>query len=161
MTLVSTVGGAAGPLYGTLLPARWARRPRQRTTLTTAEWAGVVSAGVAGVQMRGKAEPGDKTMVDALLPAAEALRTAAGSGATLPAACRAAADAAAEGMRRDDAAGRAQGPRQLPGRAQRRAPGPGRDVVVAAAGDRGEVFGGAALRRRGDAAAGGDAGVDG
>ncbi len=72
----------------------------QRTTLTAAEWAGVVSAGVAGVQMRGKAEAGDKTMVDALLPAAEALRTAAGSGATLPAACRAAADAAAEGMRR-------------------------------------------------------------
>ncbi len=99
MTLVSTVGGAAGPLYGTLL-LEMGKAAAQRTTLTAAEWAGVVSAGVAGVQMRGKAEAGDKTMVDALLPAAEALRTAAGSGATLPAACRAAADAAAEGMRR-------------------------------------------------------------
>jgi phosphoenolpyruvate---glycerone phosphotransferase subunit DhaL len=49
--------------------------------------------------MRGKAEPGDKTMVDALLPAAAALRSAAGSGASLGAAARAAADAAAEGMR--------------------------------------------------------------
>ena len=99
MTLVSTVGGAAGPLYGTLL-LEMGKAAAQRTTLTAAEWAGVVNAGVAGVQMRGKAEAGDKTMVDALLPAAEALRTAAGSGATLPAACRAAADAAAEGMRR-------------------------------------------------------------
>ena len=98
MTLVSTVGGAAGPLYGTLF-LEMGKAAGERTTLTAAEWAGVVSAGVAGVQMRGKAEAGDKTMVDALLPAAEALRAAAGSGASLPAACRAAADAAAEGMR--------------------------------------------------------------
>jgi dihydroxyacetone kinase-like protein len=99
MTLVSTVGGAAGPLYGTLF-LEMGKAAAERTTLTAAEWAGVVSAGVAGVQMRGKADPGDKTMVDALLPAAEALRAAAGSGASLPAACRAAADSAADGMRR-------------------------------------------------------------
>jgi len=98
MTLVSTVGGAAGPLYGTLF-LEMGKAAADRTTLTPAEWAGVVSAGVAGVQRRGKAEAADKTMVDALLPAAEALRTAAGSGASLAAACRAAADAAAEGMR--------------------------------------------------------------
>ncbi len=49
--------------------------------------------------MRGKAEAGDKTMVDALLPAAAALREAAGSGASLGAAARAAADAAAAGVR--------------------------------------------------------------
>lgn len=98
MTLVSKVGGAAGPLYGTLF-LEMGKAAAERTTLTAAEWTGVVSAGVAGVQMRGKAEAGDKTMVDALLPAAEALRAAAGSGASLPAACRAAADAAAEGMR--------------------------------------------------------------
>jgi phosphoenolpyruvate---glycerone phosphotransferase subunit DhaL len=98
MTLVSTVGGAAGPLYGTLF-LEMGKAAAERTTLTTAEWAGVVSAGVAGVQMRGKAEPGDKTMVDALLPAVGALRAAGGSGATLPGASRAAADAAADGMR--------------------------------------------------------------
>jgi phosphoenolpyruvate---glycerone phosphotransferase subunit DhaL len=98
MTLVSTVGGAAGPLYGTLF-LEMGKAAAQRTTLTAAEWAGVVSAGVAGVQLRGKAEAGDKTMVDALLPAAEALRAAAGSGASLATACRAAADAAAAGMR--------------------------------------------------------------
>jgi dihydroxyacetone kinase-like protein len=98
MTLVSTVGGAAGPLYGTLF-LEMGKAAADRTALTAAEWAGVVSAGVAGVQMRGKAEPGDKTMVDALLPAAEALRAAAGSGASLTGALRAAADAAAAGMR--------------------------------------------------------------
>jgi dihydroxyacetone kinase-like protein len=98
MTLVSTVGGAAGPLYGTLF-LDMGKAAADRTTLAAAEWAGVFNAGVAGVQKRGKAEAGDKTMVDALLPAAEALRAAAGSGASLPAACRAAADAAAEGMR--------------------------------------------------------------
>jgi dihydroxyacetone kinase-like protein len=98
MTLVSTVGGAAGPLYGTLF-LEMGKAVAERTTLTAAEWAGVVGAGVAGVQMRGKAEPGDKTMVDALLPAAAALRSAAGSGASLAAGSRAAADAAAEGMR--------------------------------------------------------------
>ena len=98
MTLVSTVGGAAGPLYGTLF-LEMGKAAAERTTLTAAEWSGVVSAGVAGVQMRGKAEAGDKTMVDALLPAAAALREAAASGASLPAAARAAADAAAEGVR--------------------------------------------------------------
>ncbi len=98
MTLVSTVGGAAGPLYGTLL-LEMGKATADRTTLSAAEWAGVVSAGVAGVQMRGKAEPGDKTMVDALLPAAEALRAAAGSGASLAEALRAAAEAAEAGMR--------------------------------------------------------------
>ena len=98
MTLVSTVGGAAGPLYGTLF-LEMGKAAAERTTLTAAEWADVVSAGVAGVQMRGKAEAGDKTMVDALLLAAAALRAAAGRGASLAAAARAAADAAAEGVR--------------------------------------------------------------
>ena len=97
MTLVSTVGGAAGPLYGTLF-LEMGKAAADRSALSAAEWAGVVSAGVAGVQMRGKAELGDKTMVDALLPAAEALKAAAGSGASLGDALRAAADAARGGM---------------------------------------------------------------
>ncbi len=97
MTLVSTVGGAAGPLYGTLF-LEMGKAAADRTTLSAAEWAGVVSAGVAGVQMRGKAEAGDKTMVDALQPAAAALQAATGSGAALGDALRAAADAARGGM---------------------------------------------------------------
>ncbi|MGE5229944.1 MAG: dihydroxyacetone kinase subunit DhaL [Deltaproteobacteria bacterium] len=97
MTLVSTVGGAAGPLYGTLF-LEMGKTAADRPALSAAEWAGVVDAGVAGVRMRGKAEAGDKTMVDALLPAAEALKAAAGSGAPLGDALRAAADAARGGM---------------------------------------------------------------
>jgi dihydroxyacetone kinase-like protein len=96
MTLVSTIGGAAGPLYGTLF-LEMGRAAADRTTLSAAEWSGVVGAGVAGVQMRGKAEAGDKTMVDALLPAAEALKVAA-AGASLGDALQAAADAARGGM---------------------------------------------------------------
>jgi phosphoenolpyruvate---glycerone phosphotransferase subunit DhaL len=98
MTLVSTVGGAAGPLYGTFF-LELGRAAGGRPVLTAEEWAGALAAAVAGVQMRGKAEPGDKTMVDALLPAAAALRDAAAGGATAGGATRSAADAAADGMR--------------------------------------------------------------
>jgi dihydroxyacetone kinase-like protein len=61
-------------------------------------WTDALEAGVQGVQARGKAQPGDKTMVDALLPAVEALKQAAGDGADLSDALRRAADAAREGM---------------------------------------------------------------
>jgi dihydroxyacetone kinase-like protein len=98
MTLVSTVGGAAGPLYGTFF-LELGKAAGARAELTTSEWAEALAAAVMGVQMRGKAEAGDKTMVDALLPAAEALRAAAEDGAGLATATRAAADAGAEGMR--------------------------------------------------------------
>ena len=98
MTLVSTVGGAAGPLYGTFF-LELGKAAGERPALTADEWAAAVTAAVAGVQMRGKAEPQDKTMVDALLPAAAALRDAAAGGATAGGATRAAADAAAAGMR--------------------------------------------------------------
>ena len=91
MTLVSTVGGAAGPLYGTFF-LEMGKAAGERTALTATEWAEAVAAGVAGVQMRGKAEPGHKTMVDALLPAAA-------RGSAPDAATREAAQAAAEGAR--------------------------------------------------------------
>ena len=54
---------------------------------------------MAGVKSRGKAEPGDKTMLDALLPAAEALRAALGEGASFASALAQAADAAEQGAR--------------------------------------------------------------
>jgi dihydroxyacetone kinase-like protein len=98
MTLVSTVGGAAGPLYGTLF-LRLATAAGDRTRLTAAEWAAALTAGVAGVQARGKAEAGDKTMLDALLPAAEALDAAAAEGLPLAEALRRSAEAAERGMR--------------------------------------------------------------
>lgn len=77
MALVQSVGGASGPLFGTFLlrvGANWDR------TRSTAGLAKAVREGVAGVQARGKAEAGDKTMVDALLAAADSLEASAAAG---------------------------------------------------------------------------------
>jgi dihydroxyacetone kinase-like protein len=97
-TLVSSVGGAAGPLYGTLF-LQMGRAAGDAATLSVATWADALEAGVAGVQARGKAEPGDKTMVDALAPAVAALRDADSGGADLGEAMRRAATAAEDGMK--------------------------------------------------------------
>ena len=89
MALISKVGGAAGPLYGTLF-MRMGATANGKSEIDLAGWTEALEAGLAGVQQRGKAEAGDKTMVDALLPAVEALR----GGGDL----QASADAAREGM---------------------------------------------------------------
>ena len=96
MTLVSTVGGAAGPLYGTLFLQMGASAAGSEE-LDLAGWTAALESGVKGVQARGKAEPGDKTMIDALLPAIEALHAA--DGADLGDALKRSADAAEEGMK--------------------------------------------------------------
>ena len=88
-TLISTVGGASGPLYGTFFlraSGAWGEGP-----------AAAFRAGVDGVAARGKAGAGDKTMLDALLPGCDALEAALADGAPLPVALRSAADAAARG----------------------------------------------------------------
>jgi len=97
MTLISKVGGAAGPLYGTLFLQFGSAA--DGATVTPEGWAACLDAGVAGVRSRGKAEPGDKTMLDALLPACDALRAALADGAGFGAALEQAADAADEGVR--------------------------------------------------------------
>ncbi|HLT85391.1 MAG TPA: dihydroxyacetone kinase subunit DhaL [Phototrophicaceae bacterium] len=94
-TLMSTVGGAAGPLYGTAFL-------RAATALgdgpvDAAGVAALLTGAVEGVTARGRAEAGDKTMVDALRPAAEAARAVAEEGGSARAALAAAADAAAAG----------------------------------------------------------------
>jgi dihydroxyacetone kinase-like protein len=98
MAMVSKVGGAAGPLYGTLF-LQMAAPVAGREELDLGGWADALEAGVKGVQARGKAEAEDKTMVDALLPALAALRAAEGEGAGLGDALRRSADAAEEGMK--------------------------------------------------------------
>jgi phosphoenolpyruvate---glycerone phosphotransferase subunit DhaL len=75
MALVSSVGGAAGPLYGTLFLQMGTAMAGQED-VDLAGYAEAWRKGLEGVQMRGKAEPGDKTMVDALIPAVEALESA-------------------------------------------------------------------------------------
>jgi len=97
MALISSVGGAGGPLYGTLF-LQMGTAVTGKAELEPADWAAALDAAVNGVQARGKAEPGDKTMVDALLPARDALAAALGDGASLGDALRRSADAAEEGM---------------------------------------------------------------
>ncbi len=80
MTLISTVGGAAGPLYGTLF-LQMAAAAAGKAALTPAEWESALRAGVDGVAKRGKARRGEKTMLDSLVPAVEALSAALGDGA--------------------------------------------------------------------------------
>ena len=94
MALVSSVGGAAGPLYGTVF-LQMGSATAGKAELDLDGWTAAVEAGVKGVQARGKAEPGDKTMVDAWLPALEALR----EGGDLGEALTRSADAAEEGMK--------------------------------------------------------------
>ena len=95
MALVSSVGGASGPLYGTLFMQMGAGAAGA-TELDLAGWTEALAKGVAGVQARGKAELEDKTMVDALIPAVEALKEHAGD--SLADALTASADAAQKGM---------------------------------------------------------------
>ena len=63
MSLLSKVGGASGPLYGTFF-IRAATKSMKKEALTLAELTDILQAGVDGVVGRGKAEPGDKTMCD-------------------------------------------------------------------------------------------------
>ena len=76
MTLISSVGGASGPLYGSFF-MRAGMAVAGKETLGTADLAALFNAGLRGVMERGRAQAGDKTMVDALLPAALALDEAA------------------------------------------------------------------------------------
>ena len=94
MALVSSVGGAAGPLYGTLfLQMGGALAGNDEVDLKA--YAAAWRKGLEGVQSRGKAQLGDKTMVDALTPAVEALESAS----DLQTGLRAAVQAAEEGMK--------------------------------------------------------------
>lgn len=95
-TLVSTVGGASGPLYGTaFLRAGTALAGKQELQL--ADVLAGLEAALEGIQARGRAQRGEKTMVDALAPAVDALRAALAGGQGLSDALRATADAAEQG----------------------------------------------------------------
>jgi dihydroxyacetone kinase-like protein len=94
MKMISTVGGASGPLYGTFF-LRLGTSLAGKSEVSTTELAAAIRAGLEGVVARGKAEPGDKTMVDAMGPAVTALES--GVDADPSSALIAAAVAAAAG----------------------------------------------------------------
>ncbi|GLU48324.1 dihydroxyacetone kinase subunit L [Nocardiopsis ansamitocini] len=96
-TLISTVGGASGPLYGSALRA--AGKTLDGVEPMPGELLQALTAGLEAVRKLGGAVPGDKTMVDAFTPAVEAFAAALRAGSGLPAASAAAADAAEKGAR--------------------------------------------------------------
>jgi len=95
-TLISTVGGAAGPLYGTAF-LKAASAVADKSDLDGAALVALLTAGRDGIVLRGKAESGDKTMVDAWTPAVDAAAAAQAAGADGPAILLAAAEAAEAG----------------------------------------------------------------
>jgi phosphoenolpyruvate---glycerone phosphotransferase subunit DhaL len=97
-TLISTVGGASGPLWGSAL-RKAGRALGDGPTFDLAQLVDAVAAALASVQDLGAAVPGDKTMVDALDPAVTAMREALARGASSGEMLRSAAEAAETGMR--------------------------------------------------------------
>ena len=96
--LIRTVGGAAGPLYGTFFLRAGAACP-EKSELDSAGMVAVFQAGMEGVQQRGKAAAGDKTMLDALLPALDSMRRALEEGDDQAAILARGVSAAEAGMR--------------------------------------------------------------
>jgi len=98
MALVSSVGGAAGPLYGTaLMQAGTALAGKYE--LTAADLVTALDAALSGVMMRGKSKPGEKTMIEALAPAIAAMREALDGGASTQQMLERATAAAEQGMK--------------------------------------------------------------
>jgi phosphoenolpyruvate---glycerone phosphotransferase subunit DhaL len=95
-TLISTVGGASGPLYGTAFREA-GKALGDAAEASDADFAAALRAGMDGVVRLGKAEEGDKTMIDAWTPALAALDAALASGSPLADAAAAAAKGAAAG----------------------------------------------------------------
>lgn len=97
MTLISTVGGAGGPLYGTFF-LQVGMKTAGKMELSLTDWADALEAALNGVIMRGKAELGDKTMVDALTPAVATLKQSIQENQPINKALELSAEAARQGM---------------------------------------------------------------
>lgn len=98
MALISKVGGAGGPLYGTMYQ-KAAMAVKGKDELSAEDVEALLQAGVDGVKMRGRAEQGEKTMLDALVPALEAFKQARAKGQELISCLEHAVAAAEEGKR--------------------------------------------------------------
>jgi phosphoenolpyruvate---glycerone phosphotransferase subunit DhaL len=98
MTLISTVGGASGPLYGTFFLQAALATPG-KSSVSPEEFGALLEKGVNGVIQRGKAAPGDKTMIDAMQPAVAAYQKAVQGGESVAAALSKAVETSHEGMK--------------------------------------------------------------
>lgn len=97
MVLISTVGGASGPLYGTFF-IQVGKETAGKLELTLNDWVAALDSAVNGVMLRGKANLGDKTMLDSLIPALNALKECNEKGSSMTDALSASEKAAEQGM---------------------------------------------------------------
>ena len=97
MDLVSTVGGSSGPLYGTAFMKAGAKAAG-KNEIGMEDFLAMMDEAIGGVQLRGKAVRGEKTMLDAMIPAQEAMKAAAAGGADTSAVLQAGVKAAEEGV---------------------------------------------------------------
>lgn len=97
MTLLSKVGGASGPLYGTAYMEA-GKITAGKTELNPSDMKAVIESAIAGIQKRGKAVKGEKTMLDALIPACESFSESIAHGSDMIAALESACESAREGV---------------------------------------------------------------
>lgn len=97
MTLVSTVGGAAGPLYGTAF-MNMAKAFKDLTEISIEDFLNALGSAIEGVKMRGRSTTGEKTMLDAMVPSLEAMNAAFAEGKDTKAILEAGVKAAEEGV---------------------------------------------------------------
>ncbi len=97
-TLVSTVGGASGPLYGTAF-LRAGMALTGKRDASEADVVNMLAAALEGIKARGKAQPGEKTMVDALQPAVDAAQAGLQAGESMPQLLQRISEAAEAGMK--------------------------------------------------------------
>jgi phosphoenolpyruvate---glycerone phosphotransferase subunit DhaL len=98
MTLISTVGGASGPLYGTFF-LQAALAVGAKTSMSAEDFGALLEKGLKGVIQRGKANPGDKTMIDAMHPGVQAYQKSLAGGEPMTDALKKGAESASEGMK--------------------------------------------------------------
>ncbi|MDD3114473.1 MAG: dihydroxyacetone kinase subunit DhaL [Anaerovibrio sp.] len=97
MTLVSTVGGSAGPLYGTAFMKAGAVM-KDKMEIDGSDLITALEAAIGGIKMRGKATTGEKTMLDAICPAYDAMKASIGDGEDMKTAVGKAVEAARAGV---------------------------------------------------------------
>ncbi len=140
MALIGKVGGAAGPLYGTAF-LRASTALSEKEEVSAEDAAEALEAALGGVKQRGKAEVGDKTMVDALDAGRRGREGGADADGSVAGVFRAAARGREGGGRVDGPAHGEEGAGELPRRQGRGAPGPRRDLDLPAPGRGGPVAG--------------------
>lgn len=99
MILIKTVGGSSGPLFGTFFLRMAHAIDQEDASINSGQLVAMFAAGLAGVQERGKANPNDKTMIDTLFPAVEAMQNALDSGHSIPFILESGEAAAEKGMK--------------------------------------------------------------